>query len=60
MERLAAKKRRGERVGRRPKLTTSQVALARREIDAGTSANAVARNLRCGRSTLYRALAFLT
>jgi DNA invertase Pin-like site-specific DNA recombinase len=57
IERLSAKKRRGERVGRKPKLTPSQVTLAQRELDAGTSANLVARNLRCGRSTLYRALA---
>jgi len=57
MERLAAKKRRGERVGRKPVLTRSQVDLARRELDAGSSANVVARSLRCGRSTLYRALA---
>jgi DNA invertase Pin-like site-specific DNA recombinase len=56
MERLGAKKRRGERVGRKPKLTPSQVALAQRELDAGTSSRTVARNLRCGRSTLYRAL----
>lgn len=56
-ERLAAKKRRGERVGRKPKLTPSQVALALRELDGGASSATVARNLRCGRSTLYRALA---
>jgi len=56
MERLAAKKRRGERVGRKPKLTPSQVALAQRELDGGASSTLVARNLRCGRSTLYRAL----
>jgi DNA invertase Pin-like site-specific DNA recombinase len=56
MERLAAKKRRGERVGRKPALTTSQVDLARRELEAGASATLVARNLHCGRSTLYRAL----
>lgn len=55
-ERLAAKKRRGERVGRRPKLTPSQIGLAWRELDAGISASTVARNLRVGRSTLYRAL----
>lgn len=59
-ERLAAKKRRGERVGRKPALTPSQVQLARRELDAGTSANQVARNLRVGRSTLYRAMAAAT
>lgn len=56
-EPLAAKNRRGERVGRHRKLTPSQVALARRELEAGSSASTVARNLRVGRSTLYRALA---
>jgi DNA invertase Pin-like site-specific DNA recombinase len=57
LERLAAKKRRGERVGRRPVLTPSQIALARRELAAGAgSAGTIARNLRVGRSTLYRAL----
>lgn len=55
-ERLAAKKRRGERVGRKPSLTPSQIALAKRELEGGASANLVARNLRVGRSTLYRAL----
>lgn len=54
-ERLAAKKARGERVGRKPALTPSQIALARRELAAGVSAAVVARSLHCGRSTLYRA-----
>jgi DNA invertase Pin-like site-specific DNA recombinase len=58
-ERLAAKKRRGERVGRRPKLTPSQLALAQRELEAGVSANTIARNLHVGRSTLYRGLEVL-
>ncbi|MDB5094555.1 MAG: hypothetical protein JWO85_2656 [Candidatus Eremiobacteraeota bacterium] len=60
-ERLGAKKRRGERVGRKPKLTPSQIALAMRELATGdVSAGTVARNLHVGRSTLYRALAAQT
>jgi DNA invertase Pin-like site-specific DNA recombinase len=55
-DRLAAKKRRGERVGRKRLLTPSQVDVARRELAHGNSAAKVARNLRVGRSTLYRAL----
>lgn len=55
-ERLAAMKRRGLPVGRKPALTAAQVATARRELAAGVSATLVARNLGCGRSTLYRHL----
>ena len=53
---LQAAKRRGERIGRRPALTPSQRDLARRLIDDGDSPSNVARQLRVGRSTLYRAL----
>ena len=53
---LHAAKRRGERIGRRPALTPSQRALARRLIDDGESPSNVARQLRVRRSTLYRAL----
>jgi DNA invertase Pin-like site-specific DNA recombinase len=56
-ERLAAKKRRGERVGRKPKLNEHDVAAARTMLEAGHSAAYVAGRLRCGRATLYRALA---
>lgn len=55
-ERLAAMKRRGLPVGRRPALTAAQIAAARRELAAGVSAALVAKNLGCGRSTLYRHL----
>jgi DNA invertase Pin-like site-specific DNA recombinase len=55
-ERLAAKKRRGERTGRRPALTPSQIRDARTLLDTGKSATSVARTLRVGRSTLYRHL----
>ena len=54
---LQAAKRRGERIGRRPALTLSQRDLARRLIDDGESPSNVARQLRVGRSTLYRSLA---
>jgi DNA invertase Pin-like site-specific DNA recombinase len=56
-DRLAAKKRRGERIGRKPSLTPSQVASARTLLDSGKSAVVVARNLGCSRATLYRHLA---
>ena len=54
---LRAAKRRGERIGRRPALTPSQRELARRLVLDGDPPSAVARQLRVGRSTLYRALA---
>jgi DNA invertase Pin-like site-specific DNA recombinase len=54
---LAAKKRRGERLGRRLALTPSQVKAARKSLDDGDSPSHVARFLRIDRSTLYRALA---
>ncbi len=53
---LKAAKCRGERIGRRPALTPSQRNLARQLIDDGKSPSNVARQLRVGRSTLYRAL----
>lgn len=56
VERLSAKKRRGERVGRKPSLTPSQVRTARTLLDQGRSAGHVARDLRVGRATLYRHL----
>jgi DNA invertase Pin-like site-specific DNA recombinase len=55
-EALAAKKRRGEPVGRRPALTPSRIAAAREMLDRGHGAAYVARILKVGRSTLYRAL----
>jgi DNA invertase Pin-like site-specific DNA recombinase len=53
---LAAAKRRGERLGRRPALTPAQVREAKAMVKRGDSASHVARILRIGRSTLYRAL----
>jgi DNA invertase Pin-like site-specific DNA recombinase len=54
---LAAKKTRGETLGRPVSLTPSQVAVARKMLDDGESASHVARILRVDRSTLYRAIA---
>jgi DNA invertase Pin-like site-specific DNA recombinase len=54
--RLQAKRVRGERVGRKPSLTPSQVRDARTLLDQGRSASQVARSLRCSRATLYRHL----
>jgi len=53
---LAAAKRRGERFGRRPALTPAQVREAKAMVKRGDSPSHVARILRIGRSTLYRAL----
>jgi DNA invertase Pin-like site-specific DNA recombinase len=53
---LAAKKRRGEPVGRRRALSRSRVEAAREMLDSGHGAAHVARILKVGRSTLYRAL----
>jgi DNA invertase Pin-like site-specific DNA recombinase len=54
---LTAKRRRGESLGRPRVLTSVQVKEARRMIDRGESVTHAARVLRCGRATLYRALA---
>lgn len=54
---LAQKKRRGEHVGRRPALSPSRLAAAREMLEGGHGAAYVARVLKVGRSTLYRALA---
>lgn len=53
---LAAAKRRGRKLGRRPKLTPKQIIKARRWIKAGQSTRKVARRLLVARSTLYLAL----
>lgn len=55
-EALAAKKRRGEHVGRRRALSPERLAAAREMVNNGHGAPEVARIMRCGRSTLYRAL----
>ena len=51
----AADRARGVRFGRRPKLTTEQVVVARRLIDEGTAVREMARIL-VHSATLYRAL----
>jgi DNA invertase Pin-like site-specific DNA recombinase len=55
-EALAAKKRRGEPVGRRRALSPSRLEAARKMLADGDGAARVARILKVGRSTLYRAL----
>jgi len=54
---LAAAKRRGKKLGRRPKLTPKKVAQARRMIEAGQSPQKVAKRFSIARSTLYESLA---
>jgi len=53
---MKAAKARGVDVGRKPALTAAQVSHARLLIDGGESPSAIARSLKVGRSTLYRAL----
>jgi DNA invertase Pin-like site-specific DNA recombinase len=53
---LAAKKVRGEPLGRRRVLTSTQVAKAREMVDGGESPAHVARILQVSRATLWRAL----
>lgn len=53
---LQAAKRRGAHLGRPTSLEPAQVEHARALIDQGESPRAVARNLRVGKSTLYRHL----
>lgn len=53
---LQAAKARGQRLGRKPALTTAQIAHARQLIEGGTRTADVARTLNVGRATLYRAL----
>lgn len=55
-EALAAKKRRGEHVGRRRALSPSRLEAAKQMIANGHGPAEVARILKVGRSTLYRAL----
>jgi DNA invertase Pin-like site-specific DNA recombinase len=57
---IQAAKKRGVRLGRRPSLASAQVEHARALIERGDSPRAVARTLRVGKSTLYRALKPLT
>ena len=53
---LTAAKRRGVKLGRKPSLTSDQLAHARSLIEQGESPRAVASTLRVHRSTLYRHL----
>jgi len=53
---MRAAKSRGEHIGRPPALTSSQIREARKTLERGGSASHVARVLRVGRSTLYRAI----
>jgi DNA invertase Pin-like site-specific DNA recombinase len=54
---MRAAKSRGEHIGRPAALTPAQVREAKKMLDRGESPNHVARILRVGRSTLYRAIA---
>jgi DNA invertase Pin-like site-specific DNA recombinase len=53
---LAAKKTRGEKLGRSFSLTPAQVRAAREMIEAGKGISHVARLFKCDRATMYRAL----
>ncbi|MGE0853598.1 MAG: recombinase family protein [Hyphomicrobiaceae bacterium] len=53
---IAAAKARGVHVGRRKAMNAAQLAHARLLIEGGESPSVVARTLKVGRSTLYRAL----
>ncbi len=53
---IQAAKKRGVRLGRRPSLAAAQVARARALVERGESPRAIARTMRVGKSTLYRAL----
>jgi DNA invertase Pin-like site-specific DNA recombinase len=53
---IQAAKKRGVRLGRRPYLAAAQIDHARSLIERGESPRAVARTMRVGKSTLYRAL----
>ena len=53
---IAAAKRRGVKLGRKPTLTPAQVAHARSLVEAGESPRRVAMTLRVCRTTLWRAL----
>jgi hypothetical protein len=53
---MRAAKRRGEHLGRPAALSPAQVREAKKMLDRGESPNHVARVLRVGRSTLYRAI----
>lgn len=54
---LVAARNRGQALGRKPALTPAQEHAARTLIEKGESPTSVAKTLKVGRSTLYRALA---
>jgi DNA invertase Pin-like site-specific DNA recombinase len=53
---MRAARNRGERLGRRPKLSPAQVHEGRMMLERGEGPAHICRVLRCARSTLYRAL----
>ena len=53
---MRAARARGARVGRKRALSPSQIDHARKLIESGESPSAIARSLKVGRATLYRAL----
>lgn len=53
---ITAAKRRGVKLGRKPKLTAQQIGHAREMIEKGESPAHVARLLSVARSTLYKSL----
>ena len=57
---MKAAKARGIEVGRKRALTLAQISHARQLVEQGESSSAVARSMKVGGSTLYRALNFST
>lgn len=53
---MSAARERGEHLGRKPALTLAQIDHARLLVEHGESPSVIARSLKVGRSTLYRAL----
>ena len=53
---IASAKARGVHMGRRPELNRSRLKLARKLVAEGETPSSVARMLKVGRATVYRAL----
>jgi DNA invertase Pin-like site-specific DNA recombinase len=53
---MASAKQRGTKLGRKPKLTTEQIAHAKNLIDTGESPRQVAKTLEVSVATLYRSI----
>jgi len=53
---MRAAKKRGEHIGRPSALSPTQIREAKKMLERGESPNHVARVMRVGRSTLYRAI----